>query len=296
MPRVESEQSPIEPRPLAVANGKKLYLEHRREKRLEWAIYGGKRIIPDAEKIEKTTRTIAGLNEELLVGNGNDDAIVLNREIAASLLFVPPHLDKSDAGRQLARHYANNFLHPVIDTITPYVHKEFAAAASVAEERQVSDVQVYEQKDLYREVMKRTYGSPQEYAEVAVAAVSSYANLKDAAGQYILAQQGTEQVLALLGKGTPVDNAARIANEAVSIYRDSPYFSEDVEKFVNDFRELSYIGADSNVRRFWGHEGVEQVSGQVRGGMDFYKDVLADRGVTIDIDGESVQVTRKTKY
>jgi hypothetical protein len=277
----EFRKAPIEPRPLAAASARREYADTQvaaeRESRLSGEVY-----VPHKREIkEQAIKQIAVRNEQILQARGNkpvanelnllrlaDQLLVFNDFSAEELMISEKN--KPIFEKHVNRRNVELFYEPTIDTSTSYLFKEFDEAESLAEERGLSISQVYEDDNLYAEVIRKTYETPQKHAEVILAPAMNK-DLHEASRLYHRAYEGFRIHIFCIEQGDSKQDAQAKAEYYVDKLESIPEHMENVESFVHDFRQVHYVAADEEVRKYWGEEGIDSLSPAIKGGIAYYK-------------------------
>lgn len=281
MPRFEFEQSPIEPRPIAFAKAKREYADVEKNAELEADIRDAVYQPQTAQEKEQVIKGLAVKNEQLLRVRNNKAAaneiklVILSEGLAAFNDYTAEELQMSEENatifyKRIHTIWAELFMEPIIDQVTQYHLKEFDEAEQLAKERATDIGTVYEDDTLYEEVVRRTYETPQAHAEQTVQP-AVHEDVKYSAALYLKAFEGYRRAIILAEHGYPEEEAQRNAQELIDGFDHDPEFLESRDMWVDSFRRAHFLSAERDIQKYWGEEGLQQISPKIRHGIAYYK-------------------------
>lgn len=277
----ERERPPIEtPRPIALASARREYADTQRAAERESRLRGQVYVPHSEEKQEQTIKEIAVRTEKFLQARNN--RVVANELNLLRLTYQLMVFDAATAedlmisernkqvfDKRIKSRNVELFYEPAIDISTSYLFKEFDEAEALAKERGIPIEQVYQDDELYGKVVRQTYETPQEHAE-AIIAPALNKDLREASKQFHHEYEGFRAFIYFTEKGHPKKQAEGKAEHFVQLLESDPNYHEEINAFVHDFRQVHYVAADEEIRKYWGDDAIEGLSPDIKHGISYF--------------------------
>ena len=278
---VETERTPEAPSPLALAMARRDLKELALVSDAQAAIESGvPRIDPQQQEI-RTTR-LAFLNDKLL--NSKDNPAVareinLHKQYELALIFndidgpIAMQYEKiRKLEKQGCRLYIDLFVEPVIEQNTEYALKNINRAEELATEKGIATDKVYEDEDLYEELMRRTYETPEKLAEHAMAH-TNVPGFRKSIEIFLLRKLKNSLLMKAEERGITHNTKLEEQMEAfLPKQANNPEFTEMRDSRFDYFKKAAYLNVAYDIERFWGEEGLDSLSPKVKAGIKYYQE------------------------